>query len=263
MLSPQQLNQVCRLWDELTDRDASHSGMALFHLMKTVCGWIDADDAMWIGGVRMMRGAAARHDAQHGWRGRVALHWRTSRAISHLSHRAMQEQDTDPGMTTTAITARAGIFRAHRLHDGFVDFAAFQRTAHYRIFYEGAGISDRMWIVFPVNPDTESYFVFDRHRARKNFSKADEELAGFVLRGLKWFHRRLMLHHGLLVASAALTSAEQKIMSLLLTGKSEKEIAEKLGQSFHTTHRHVTEMFRKFGVNGRAGLMSLWLVGGK
>jgi DNA-binding CsgD family transcriptional regulator len=259
MLSRKQSNHVCRLWDELADFDAASSERALVHLMKTACDWIHADNALWIGGVRMMRGAAAKRDAQHGWRGRVVQHWRESPAITRKARLAIQTQDTAPAMTTTAITTHAGIFRAHRLHDGFVNLAKFKRTAHYQAFYEGAGISDRMWIVFPVNADVESYFVFDRYRRGKNFSKADEELAAFALRGVKWFHRQLMLQHGLLVAGTPLTSAEQKIVSLLLTDKSEKEIAEELGRSFHTTHWYVMEIFRKFGVNGRAGLMALWL----
>ncbi|HEX9047486.1 MAG TPA: LuxR C-terminal-related transcriptional regulator, partial [Verrucomicrobiae bacterium] len=89
----------------------------------------------------------------------------------------------------------------------------------------------------------------------------DQELAGFVLRGLKWFQRQLMLYHGLLAAEKPFTPAERKVVSLLLTHKSEKEIAAALGQSFHTTHQHVTKIFRGFGVNGRAAFMALWLSG--
>ena len=80
-----------------------------------------------------------------------------------------------------------------------------------------------------------------------------------MLRGVKWFHRQLMLCQGLLLAKTPLTAVEQKIVSRLLTDKSEKEIAHELGQSFHTTHWYVREIYRKFGVNGRAGLMALWL----
>lgn len=260
MPSSKQLKQVCRLWDELADFEAADSKRALLHLMKTVSAWINADNALWVGGVRMMRGVAARRDAQHGWRGRAVQHWRELHAITRRrAQLAIREQDVAPSMTTTALTARTGIFRSYRLHDGFVELAAFKHTAHYRIFYEDIGISDRMWTVFPVNRDAESYFIFDRYRREKKFRKADEELMAFVLRGVKWFHRQLMLQHGLLLAGSALTAAEQKIVSLLLTDKSEKEIAKELGRSFHTTHRHVSEIFRKFGVNSRAGLMALWL----
>ena len=263
MRSPEQSERIYRLWDEGTDGNACQAEAAGFHLMKTVCGWMDADNAFWVGAVRMVRGVAARRDTQHGWRGRVVRHWRKSPEISRQARLAIQTQETEPAMTTTAITARAGVFRAHRLHDGFVDLAQFRRTAHHRIFYESAGVSDRMWIVFPVNADAESYFCFDRYRRAKKFSRTELELAAFVLRGVKWFHRQLMLHHGLPVAGVAFTAAEQKILSLLLTDKSEKEIARELGRSFHTTHRHISEIFRKFGVNSRAGLMALWLGGAK
>ncbi len=255
------LDQICGLWEELADFDASRLEEALFHLMKTVCSWIQADNAMWIGGVRMMRGAAAQGDGQHGWRGRVVLNWPPSPAIHIRNERGAKEQDTKPSMTTTAITAKAGHFRAHRLHDGFVDLVAFEQTPQYRTLHESFGVTDRMWIVLPINADTESYFVFDRHHRAEHFSVKDQELAGLVVRGLKWFQRQLMLHHGLLMAGEPLTPAERKVLSLLLTDKSEKQIAAKLDQSFHTTHRHVTNIFRRFGVNGRAGLMALWLGG--
>ncbi|MDF3881026.1 LuxR C-terminal-related transcriptional regulator [Cupriavidus basilensis] len=42
-----------------------------------------------------------------------------------------------------------------------------------------------------------------------------------------------------------------------MTDASEKQIARHLGLTVSTTHSYVTSIFRKFGVRGRAGLMSL------
>ena len=117
------------MWDELTDFDACHSEAALFHLMKTVCGRIDADNAVWVGAVRLMRGAAARRDPLRGWRGRVMQHWLKPPSFMRAAGQAMKDQDTpDPGMTTMAVAKRAGVFRSYRLHDGFVNLAKFKRT---------------------------------------------------------------------------------------------------------------------------------------
>ena len=58
-----------------------------------------------------------------------------------------------------------------------------------------------------------------------------------------------MLHHGLLIASAPLTPMERRLMSLLLTARVEKVIANELA----TTHTYITSLFRKFGVSGRSG----------
>ena len=251
--------RVHRLWDELADFPAAQTDAALLHLMKTLCGWLKADNAVWVGGVRMAHGSAARRDPQHGWRGRAVRHLFSTPEIEVKSAQAVRGQDTDPGMTTRAIAAGAGAFRVHRLRDGFVDFAAFQRTAHYRAFYADAGISDRLWAVFPVNEDAESCLLFDLYRTQRRFSAADAALAARALRGLKWFHRNLMLGCGLLVADTALTPTQQRVLALLLAGHSEKEAAAHLGQSLHTTHTHIKEIFRKFGVTSRAGFAAIWL----
>ncbi|WP_260392891.1 LuxR C-terminal-related transcriptional regulator [Ralstonia sp. SET104] len=52
---------------------------------------------------------------------------------------------------------------------------------------------------------------------------------------------------------------ESRVLHLLLTEAAEKQIAEQLGLAISTTHSYITNVYRKFGVRGRAGLMSLWL----
>ena len=67
------------------------------------------------------------------------------------------------------------------------------------------------------------------------------------------------MSHGLLVGDDVLTPIEREIMLLLLTEKSEKEIAAEVGKARSTTHNYITGIYRKCGVNGRAGLMAVWL----
>lgn len=57
----------------------------------------------------------------------------------------------------------------------------------------------------------------------------------------------------------SLAPHECRVLNLLLTEAAEKQIAEQLGLAISTTHSYVTNIYRKFGVRGRAGLMSLWL----
>jgi len=68
-----------------------------------------------------------------------------------------------------------------------------------------------------------------------------------------------MPHHGLLIAKAPLTPMERRLMSVLLTERVEKEIANELAITLATTHTSITSLFRKFGVSGRSGLTTLWL----
>lgn len=58
---------------------------------------------------------------------------------------------------------------------------------------------------------------------------------------------------------ARLAPHESRVLQLLLTEAAEKQIAEQLGLATSTTHSYITGVYRKFGVRGRAGLMSLWL----
>ena len=50
-----------------------------------------------------------------------------------------------------------------------------------------------------------------------------------LLRGIKWFHRRLLLEHGLISARSPLSPGERRDQRLLLTDLSEREFAEHLG----------------------------------
>lgn len=84
-------------------------------------------------------------------------------------------------------------------------------------------------------------------------------MASDMLRGIKWFHRQLFLSCGLGVAEEGLTAAECQVLRQLLTGASEKVIAERLNLTPVSTHQYVVSVFRKFAVHGRSEFMALWL----
>lgn len=86
-----------------------------------------------------------------------------------------------------------------------------------------------------------------------------ERLRIGVARDVTALKQNSILERGLALASAPLAMHERKVLELLLTDASEKQIADRLGLAVSTTHSYVTAIFRKFGVRGRAGLMSLWL----
>ena len=86
-----------------------------------------------------------------------------------------------------------------------------------------------------------------------------EQLRIGVARDITELRLGQMLNHGLPLDSVSLAPYERKVLQLLLTEATEKQIAERLGLAVSTTHSYVTGIFRKFGVRGRAGLMSLWL----
>jgi DNA-binding CsgD family transcriptional regulator len=155
------------------------------------------------------------------------------------------------------IAAQAGLFRARRLCD--VVPPEWLASEAYRAHYDDCDRADAIYVAFPVNADAESWFgVFRTHR-QPPFTTQERDTLAYALRGIKWFHRQLLLSHGLLVAGTPLTDAERSVLQSLLSGKTEKQIAAELGQSPHTTHGHVTALYRKFGVGNRPALMALWL----
>ena len=270
------------LWERVAAFRAADTEGALRQLMEWLGRELDADNVTWIGAVRALRGAAAKDDPFFGWRLRARETLRPdSESYKRLlksyyeghhygkltptyyarSHRGKLDH---VGMTGRASLAGAGRFRVHRLRDGWIDFAAFRRTLHYRLYYRDHGIVDRMTIGFPVSADAESFLLVDRQKVagaarRRAFTKRDAALAGGAVRGLPELHRRLFLAHGILTRDKALGPMERRIVRGLLSAGSEKEIAAATGQSPATLHKYVTTLYKRFGVNGRAGLMALWL----
>ena len=264
------MGAVYELWDELAAFPAKTPDAALVHLLETLVKWTGAENAQWVAAVRVMRGAAVKHDPMRGWRLRAEhllvpnpdfmnkpIAWLFDRS-KRLDPAAL-DPDLHIGMPTRTLVAGAGKFQIHRLRDGWIDFAAFQRTNHYQCHYREIGITDRIWASFPLNADTESVFVFDRYRTRRRFSERDAALIGVALRGIREFHRRLFLGHGLLIGEAPLTPLQRKVIRGLLTEMSEKELAQEMGQQPRTLHKYITTLYARFGVPGRAGLMAMWL----
>jgi DNA-binding CsgD family transcriptional regulator len=251
---------VFRLWDEVAAFPSAEIDRAWQHLATTIAGWVGADTAFWVGTVRFLNGHQAARDFMHGWRVKVVslLHQPTEEEQLAVQ-RALGNRQPDPGLTTIAAVRGSGVFRVHRLHDGFVDLEELRKTDYYQAHYVAFDISDQLWVASPINPEAESYFVFNRRGRAPLFSEADAELADFALRGMSWFHRQMFFSHGLLVAQEPLTPTQREVLRLLLSEKTEKEIAAELGQSFHTTHTHSKDIFRKYNVKSRAGLMAVWL----
>lgn len=247
---------VFGMWDRLADFRASDIAGARHFFLETLCYLLNAQNAAWVGAVRM-----DRHDPDdplHGWRPRKfdrLHHTKDSKAL--VRAKARQLEDGKPDIVTIRRVALAGQFRVHRLDDLAPE--GWRDGDFFRGYYHEAGIVDTMWAGIPVNADTELYLGLYRTRGHALFRPEDCDRMAFALRGLRWFHRNLMLAEGIGVASSPVTPAEQRVLSGLLHGNSEQAIAEDNGQSVHTTHDHVKRLFRKYGVGSRAELMALWL----
>ena len=215
--------------------------------------------------VRLGTGEVAERDPCLGWRVReVILAEPNPDRLVRLREFMEGTEKQHPlhlDEATIKLMRAGGNFRSARLSGDLIDFASFRQTLHYQHYYQQNNIDDRLWVSCPVSADVESAFVFDRfhYNGPPYFDDADLAVAAFALRGLRWFHRRLVLSRGIPAGRTPCTAREHRILSLLLTGRSEKEIAELLQISAGTTHNHVTVIFKKFGVRSRAELMAIWL----
>lgn len=273
---------VFELWDELAAFPAGSSDEALVHLMRWFQKHLDVDNVIWLGSLLMLDEKMARKDPLLGWR----LRARKTFILERESYRKLvasyfanehygrltpafyrkgnrPDADIHIGMASRAVTRGAGKFRIHRMRDGWIDYAKFRQTEHYRLYYQEQEIADRIWAIIPVSPTVESIILLDRYQSKKrthpHFLKAEADLAGTVLRGSREFHRRLLLQHGVYQGVKSLTPLKTRILQGLLSGKTEKEIAQLIGQKSMTMRKYVEELYREFGVRTRPALMALWL----
>ncbi len=253
-MTPTTQEKIHRIWDELSDFEASQSDQAVIHLMESLCNLASAWNATWGGAVRM--DGEDDNDLLQGWR-----------VSSMLLHPIAPHPDEGPFKEILQLWDRREIdpsFLLPMRGVGTFRTYSFRRelspewfeSPFYQYHYGSVGTCDAVFIGFPLNQDAESHFGF---YSRKTFTGEEITLLSYAVRGIKWFHRQRMLSHGLLVAATPLTPAERRVLRLLLAGLSEKLIAEQLERSYHTTHKSITSIYRKFGVKTRAALMALWL----
>lgn len=247
--------RIHTIWDTLADFDAAKVDEALAFLQTRLCELVNAQNADWIGVIRM---ASVPGDPVGGWRPPVVRILRhNEKFIESVKEQTRNLERGVVNEVVIRVVEMSGRFRARRLCD--VMPVEWFNTHSYRDYYRGNGHCDAVYAAFPVNEDAESWFGLFRATDQPPFSAEERDTLAYALRGIKWFHRQLLLSHGLLVASTPLTPVERRVLQSLMTGLSEKEIAAAQGQSYHTTHEYVSAIFRKFGVSNRAALMALWL----
>ncbi|MBI2332483.1 MAG: helix-turn-helix transcriptional regulator [Chloroflexi bacterium] len=245
------------LWDEMADMDVTQVDTATDHLMSRLCDLMNVKNAVWFGAVRI--GDSHSDDPIKGWRVPVFQYLRPAQPLDAVTKEEIKRINKDDmvDQTTVANAAGAGRFRANRLCD-LVPEEWFQ-SPFYEYQYRRVGNEDAVYVSFPINEDAESWFGFFRKIGVPRFTPEERDTLAYALRGLKWFHRQLMLSHGLLIAKAPLTPAERRVLQFLLSPIPEKEIGQNLGITANSAHQYVVAVYRKFGVNSRAALTSLWL----
>lgn len=250
--------RIQALWDALPTFGAARIDAALVHMLTELMTLIDAQHAYWLGTVKMPD--AGPRDPAGGWRARRDWHLPYSspkrEALRKEHLRRIDKGDVDPSIA--ANLRQAGHFRINIKHEMVTD--GWFESEFYKTMLEPLGIRDMIYAVTPLGPDVESWLIFERIGEDKPFfGDAERDLLHTAVRPQKWFHRQLVLHHGILLAETPLTASERQVLNGLLTEKTEKEIAGELHLAASTVHTYCKRICRKFNVRGRAGLIALWL----
>jgi len=246
--------RIHTLWDELASFEAAQTDDALVHLLTTVATIVRADNAYWFGTVRL---SDTGPDPLFGWRPRGIRYLRPLPNDTTFTRDRLREIDKGTIDESTVAQARqAGKYRANRMRD-LVSPDWFE--SHWYQNYLGRGVHDSLVVGTPVSPTAEGYYGFLRMRPDDPFTESERDIALYAMRGLTWFHRRVVLAHGLLVARSPLSPTERRVLALLLTDQPEKQIATELGVSQASLHTYVRGVVKKFGVSGRKGITALWL----
>lgn len=256
-IRPRDLDAVSTLWRELAEFPASRPGEALDHCMERLAGIIGACNVSWMAAVR--EPDADPDDPMRGWGAGdiVVLHDTDAYVRRHQATLDQFETEVvDP--QSAAMVARAGTVRA-LLRAALVDDAAWERSWLYQEVLRPLGVEDRLVGSFPVSPTAESYFGLDRGPDDPPFDERAGDVLRLFLAGCPLFHEEQLRVRGVLDASPRLSPRETSVLKLLLTGLSERGMAEALGLSYHTTHQYVISVYRKFDVNSRSELTARWL----
>jgi len=258
-LSWRDQDAIIRLWHELTEFPASSPQAALDYCLHALSRQVGAVNATWVGAFREENWEQSRpSDPLLGWQPRtcVTLHptdaWRRAHEVAMD---AVRHSYMDPH--TVALANRFGQNRCH-LREELVSDREWKQDRIYREVLTPLGIDHRLMCASATAARAESYLIFDRENGR-GFGTRERDLLTFFLRGSALLHRELLQAYGLLGASQPLSPREREVLRLLLTGASEREMAQALRLTPATTHQYVVAVLRKFGAHSRAELMAQWL----
>lgn len=108
--------------------------------------------------------------------------------------------------------------------------------------------------------DTKSHkigLVARREWGSRAYSEEDRERLELLARAFHWLFCNLETE-GYFGPPLQLPTRQQQVLSGLLRGLTEKEIADELVLSPRTIHKYVENLLRHFGVNSRPKLMAIW-----
>jgi len=107
------------------------------------------------------------------------------------------------------------------------------------------GLCDILWLGFATSAGTVVQLNYDRRG--RHFTEQDIAVLTMVEPAI----RRLVRGCGQPQFSSLLSRSERKVLTLVSTGASNREVAEELVVTVHTVRKHLENAYRKLGVTNR------------
>ena len=167
-----------------------------------------------------------------------------------------RQHGIDP-LTEAAINS-AGKTRVLSFHD-IEELQSWLQHPIKRQFLDTRNVGERMLGVYNLHPQAESYLLVDRCPTSPPFNEQDCANLQALLQLFPRLHYWLLLERGLIPPLKPLAPRYQEILQRLLHNENEQEIAEQLQLSKSTVHTYIIDLYKKFNVNSRSELMTLWL----
>src|SRR5262249_13172431 len=155
--------------------------------------------------------------------------------------------------------------RAYLRRD-LVDDRTWYRSPHIAEFARGLDADDVAAAVVPIGGGAEMIVSATRAWGERRFSGRERELLRLITTHARWLGRRhanpIGDRRGRLRVEgvrARLAPRLRALLELLLTGRSEKQIAAAAHVSPRTAHKYIEQIYRAFEVSSRAELMALFI----
>jgi len=245
------------LWDRVTDLGAPNLDEALRLFLNELTQLLDANYTWWMGALKVAD--VAQSDPVFGWRPSAVYNLHPSPEREYVKQEHCKRIESGAiDQSVIANLQHVGEFRINIMHEMMPK--SWFSGDYYNALYKPFELRDVIYVVTPISESVESWMAFERNGFDKPFyGDYEKELLDYAVRPMKWFHRQLVLRHGVHLVDEPLNDSERRVVNGLLTDKTEQEIADELSLSPATVHTYCTRIYRKFGVRGRAGMTALWL----
>jgi len=135
----------------------------------------------------------------------------------------------------------------------------WHKTKLFQEFVEPMGFDDVIFCDWATGHDRAIASGVYHPVGTKPFTKEDVQLASLLHRAMAPMIDRDMFAEHPILAQQQLTERQQEVLGLMMTGRSEGEIARELSRSVHTVHTYVKQLYDHFDVSSRGELMAKFI----